>query len=63
MQMELKVNYSKQSAYFFEKGQYIESFCKPLMSGREVYFSIQKQSYPDFEEKIRTQAIVVIEPT
>ena len=32
---------------------------KALKQGREDYFSTLKQSYPDFEEKIRIQAIIV----
>ena len=45
--------------YPYEKGNNIESFYKPLKLGREDYFSTLKQSYPDFEEKLRTQAIIV----
>ena len=46
-------------AYPYEKGNNIESYYKPLKLGREDYFSTLKQSYPDFEEIIRTQAIIV----
>ena len=34
-------------------------FIKPLKLGREDYFSTLKQSYPDFEEIIRTQAFII----
>ena len=44
-------------AYPYEKGKTIESVYKPLKICREFYFSTLKQSYPDFEEIIRTQAI------
>ena len=43
----------------YEKGKTIESYYKPLNLGREDYFSTLKQSYPDFEEIIRTQAVVI----
>ena len=43
----------------YEKGKTIESYYKPLKLGREDYFPILKQSYPDFEEILRTQAILV----
>ena len=46
-------------AYPFEKGKTIESYYEPLKLGRESYFSALKQSYPDFEETVRTQAIIV----
>ena len=46
-------------AYPYEKGKTIESDYKPLKLGTEDYFSTLKQSYPDFEEIIRTQAIVI----
>ena len=49
--------FKRKLAYPYEKGKNIESFYKPLKLGREDYFSTLKQSYPDFEEKIRTQAI------
>ena len=49
----------RKLAYPYEKGQTIESFYKPLKLGREDYFSTLKQSYPDFEEIIRTQAIII----
>ena len=46
-------------AYPYEKGNNIESFYKPLKLGREDYFSTLKQSYTDFEEILRRQAIIV----
>ena len=49
----------RKFAYPYEKGKNIESFYEPLKLGREDYFPTLKQSYPDFEEKIRTQAIIV----
>ena len=49
----------RKLAYPYEKGNNIESFYKPLKLGGEDYFSTLKQSYPDFEEIIRTQAIIV----
>ena len=51
--------FKRKFAYPYEKGNNIESFYKPLKLGREDYFSFLKQSYPDFEEIIRTQAIFV----
>ena len=51
--------FKRKVAYPYEKGNNIESYYKPLKLGREDYFSNLKQSYPDFEEKIRTQAIIV----
>ena len=51
--------FKQKLAYPFEKGKTIESYYKPLKLGREDYFSTLKQSYPDFEEIIRTQAIIV----
>ena len=51
--------FKRKLAYPYEKGNNIESFYKPLKLGREDYFSTLKQSYPDFEEIIRTQAIIV----
>ena len=50
--------FKRKLAYPYEKGKTIESFYKPLKLGREDYFSTLKQSYPDFEEIIRTQAFV-----
>ena len=49
----------RKHAYPYEKGNNTESYYKPLKLGREDYFSTLKQSYPDFEEVIRTQAIIV----
>ena len=51
--------FKRKLAYPYEKGKNFESYYKPLKSGREDYFSALKQSYPDFEEIIRTQAIIV----
>ena len=51
--------FKRKLAYPYEKGKTIESYYKPLKLGREDYFSTLKQSYPDFEEIIRTQAIIV----
>ena len=51
--------FTRKLAYPYEKVKTIESFYKPLKLGREDYFSTLKQSYPDFEEIIRTQAIIV----
>ena len=49
----------RKLAYPYEKGETIESYYKPLKLGRDDYFSTLKQSYPDFEEIIRTQAIII----
>ena len=51
--------FKRKLAYPYEKGKNIESYYKPLRLGRDDYFSTLKQSYPDFEEIIRTQAIIV----
>ena len=51
--------FKRKLAYPYEKGKTIESYYKPLKLGREDYFSTLKQPYPDFEEIIRTQAIIV----
>ena len=51
--------FKRKLAYPYEKGNTIESFYKPLKLGREDYFSTSKQSYPDFEEILRTQAIIL----
>ena len=51
--------FKRKLAYPYEKCKTIESFYKPLKLGRENYFSTLKQSYPDFEEIIRTQAIII----
>ena len=51
--------FKRKLAYPYEKGKNNESYYKPLKLGREDYFSTLKQSYPDFEEMIRTQAIIV----
>ena len=51
--------FKRKLAYPYEKGKTIESYYKPLKLGRDDYFSTLKQSYPDFEEMIRTHAIIV----
>ena len=51
--------FKRKLAYPYENCNNIESYYKPLKLGREDYFSNLKQSYPDFEEIIRTQAIIV----
>ena len=51
--------FKRKRAYPYEKGKTIESYYKPLKLDREHYFSTLKQSYPDFEEIIRTQAILI----
>ena len=51
--------FKRNLAYLYEKGKTIELYYKPLKLGREDYFSTLKQSYPDFEEIIRTEAIIV----
>ena len=51
--------FKRKLAYPYEKDKTIESFHKPLKLGRGDYFSTSKQSYPDFEEIIRTQAIII----
>ena len=51
--------FKRKLAYPYEEGNDIESFYKSLKLGREDYFSTLKQSYPDFEEKKRTQANIV----
>ena len=49
--------FKRKFAYPYEKGKNIESIYKTL--GREYYFTTLKQSYLDFEELIRTQAIII----
>ena len=51
--------FKRKLAYPYEKGKTIEPFYKPLQLVREDYFSTLKQSYPGFEEIIRTQAIII----
>ena len=51
--------FKRKLGYPYEKVKTIESFYKPLKLGREDYFSNLKQSYPNFEEIIRTQAIII----
>ena len=51
--------FKRKLAYPYEKGKTIESYYKSLKLGREDYFSTLKQSYPDSEEIMRTQAIIV----
>ena len=57
--MEDEVFKRKLFAYPYENSKTIESIHKPLNLGREDYFSTLKQSYPDFEEILRTQAIII----
>ena len=49
----------RKLAYLYEKDKTIESYYKPLKLGREDYFPILNQSYPDFEEILGTPAIVI----
>ena len=51
--------FKRKLAYPYEKGNNIESFYKQLKLCREDYFSFFKKSYPDFDEIIRTQTIIV----
>ena len=51
--------FKRKLAYPYEKVKTIESYYKPLKLGREDYFSTLKQSNPDIEEIIRTQANVL----
>ena len=51
-------SFKRKLAYPYEKGNKIKSFYKPLKLGRD-YFSTLKQSYPDFDEIVRTQAIII----
>ena len=51
--------FKRKLAYPYEKVRTIESYYKPLKLVREDFFSTLQQSYPDFEEIIRTQAIIV----
>ena len=51
--------FKRKIAYPYEKSKTIESYYKPLKLGREDYFSTLKQSFPDFEEILGTQAIIV----
>ena len=51
--------FKRKLAYPYEKGKTFDSFYKPLKLGREDFFSTLKQSYPDFEEIMKTQAIIV----
>ena len=51
--------FKRKIAYPYEKGNNIESFYKPLKLGREDYFSTLKQTCPDFEGIIRTQAFII----
>ena len=51
--------FKRKLAFPYERGKTIESFPKPLKLGREDYFSSLKESYPDFEEILTTQAIFV----
>ena len=47
----------RKLAYPYEKCKTIESYYKPFKLGREDYYSTLQQSYPDFEEIIRTPAV------
>ena len=49
--------FKRKLDYPYAKGNTLESSYKPLKLGREGYFSSVKQSYPDFREILRTQAI------
>ena len=49
----------KKLAYHYEKSQPLGSISKTLRLGRKDYFYTLKQSYPDFEEAIRTHGITV----
>ena len=51
--------FKRKLAHLYEKRQTTESFYVPLKLGREGYFYTLKQSYPDSDERTRTQAIVV----
>ena len=51
--------FKRKLAYPFEKGKTIESYYTTLKLSRKEYFSTLKQSYPDFEEIIRTQANII----
>ena len=50
--------FKRKLASSYEKGKTIDSFYKPLKLSTEDYFSTLKQSYPDFEEIIKAQAIL-----
>ena len=52
-------SFKRKLAYPYDKSKTNESFYKPLKLGRDEFFSTLKQSYPDFEEIIRTQAIII----
>ena len=49
--------FKRKLAYPYEKGKTIKSIYEPLKLGTEDYFVILKQSYPHFEEIIKTQAV------
>ena len=51
--------FKRKLAYPYEKSKTIESFYKSLKLGKEDYFSTLKESYPEFEEIIRTQAVIM----
>ena len=51
--------FKRKLAYPYEKVKTIESFYKPLKLCREDDSSTLRQSYPDFEELVRTQAIII----
>ena len=51
--------FKRKLVYSYEKGKTIESFYEALKLGREDYFSSLKKSYPDFEEILRAQGIII----
>ena len=51
--------FKRKLAYPYEKFNTFESFYKPLKLGRADNFSTIEQSCPDFEDIIRTPAIIV----
>ena len=51
--------FKRKLAYPDENCKTIESYYKPLKLGREDSFLTLKQSYPNIEEILRTQAFIV----
>ena len=51
-------SFKRKLVYPYEKSKTIESFHKPWKLAREAYFSTSKQPYPNFEEILRTQAVI-----
>ena len=49
----------KEKSAYPQKSQITESTYESPKLGTENYFSFLKQSYPDFEEIIRSQAVLV----